>query len=146
MQVNLSPESGDGAAARAAGPYRSSCPLASALDIVGDKWTLLVLRMLMAGAERFRDLQAMPEGIATNILADRLRRLECFGLITRYSNGPRRADAGYRLTRTGAGLLPTMQALAAWGHANIPERWQSPDWFTAARPEDLLDPDFPAGR
>jgi DNA-binding HxlR family transcriptional regulator len=128
---------------RAAGPYRSGCALASTLDLVGDKWTLLVLRMLMAGAGRFRDLQAMPEAIAPNILADRLRRLEAHGLIRRYSDGPRRADSGYRLTPVGADLLPAMQALAAWGHAHIPGRWQPPDWFMAATPRDLLDPGLP---
>jgi len=118
--------------------FRSGCALSSALDLVGDKWSLVILRGLFVGWTRYREFLAGPENIATNILADRLKRLESQGLISRH-NGP--GGPSYRLTRTGADLLPTMQALALWGHAHIADRWAPPDWFLKARPEDFYPPD-----
>lgn len=117
--------------------YRSPCPVASALDLVGDKWSLVVLRTMFAGARQFRDFQKAPERIATNILADRLKRLEADGLIERENDGPRPA---YRLTRKGADLLPSLQALAAWGFRHIPGRWTPPDWFVKGKPKDFYPP------
>lgn len=115
--------------------FRSGCPLASALDIVGDRWSLLILRGLFVGFTRYGDFLAGPEKISTNILADRLKTLECAGLIERLTDeeNPR---GRYRLTRKGADLLPAMQALAAWGFANLPDRWDPPDWFMKAAPSD----------
>src|SRR5258705_5706074 len=110
--------------------YRSGCPLASALDILGDKWSLVVLRGLFVGFSRYGDFLKGPEPIATNILADRLRSLECAGLIERVGSGPR---AGYRLTRKGADLLPVLQELARWGFEHIADRWKSPAWFMKAK-------------
>ncbi len=115
--------------------YRSGCPVASALDLVGDKWTLVVLRGFFVGWSRYGDFLKGPEPIATNILADRLKSLECAGLIERIpevSSRPR-----YRLTRKGADLLPVLQELARWGFENIAERWKSPDWFVKAKPKDF---------
>ena len=63
--------------------FRSRCPVASALDIVGDRWSLIVLRTIFAGRHRYRDLADIPERISTNILADRLERLEGYGLVTK---------------------------------------------------------------
>ncbi|HET7681091.1 MAG TPA: helix-turn-helix domain-containing protein [Xanthobacteraceae bacterium] len=114
--------------------YRSSCPLASALDIVGDKWSLIVLRGFFVGYSRYGDFLKGPESIATNILADRLKSLECAGLIERTS---REARAGYRLTRKGADLLPVLQEMARWGFEHIAERWQPPAWFMKAKPKDF---------
>jgi DNA-binding HxlR family transcriptional regulator len=76
--------------------FRSACPVASALDIVGDKWTLVVLRTIFAGRHRFGELAQMPETIATNILADRLERLEHYGLVTKspYQENPTRYQYG----------------------------------------------------
>lgn len=114
--------------------YRSSCPVASALDILGDRWTLVVLRTIFAGRHRYSDLAGMPEGISTNILADRLALLDAEGLVTRkpYRETPTRYE--YRLTRKGADLLPVLQALAVWGSAHIPDRWTVPPWFHEATP------------
>lgn len=114
--------------------FRSGCALSSALEVVGDKWSLLILRGLFVGWTRYREFLTSPEKISTNILADRLKRLEAVGLISRRAGG-------YRLTRAGADLLPTMQALALWGHANLPDRWAPPEWFLRARPEDFYPPD-----
>jgi len=117
--------------------FRSGCPIASALDIVGDRWTLLVLRSMAMGATSFADLAALPEKIASNILADRLRRLEAEGLIVRAPAARAGRRGGYRLTEAGADLLPVLQALARWGAAHLPERWPVPERFLTARPADL---------
>lgn len=117
--------------------FRSSCPVASALDIVGDKWTLVVLRTIFAGRHRYGELADIPEKISTNILADRLERLEQYGLVTRspYQQNPVRYQ--YDLTPKGADLLPVLQQLAAWATRHIPNRWSSPRWFDTGRPEDF---------
>lgn len=114
--------------------YRSGCALSSVLDLVGDKWSLLILRGLFVGWTRYGEFLAGPEKISTNILADRLKRLEAQGLITRHRDG---GGPCYRLTRMGADLLPAMQALALWGYANLLDRWSPPEWFLKAKPEDF---------
>jgi DNA-binding HxlR family transcriptional regulator len=101
--------------------YRSTCPIAGVLDIAGDKWTLLVVRdLLLSGKHRYGELQASPEAIPTNILADRLKRLEAAGLVTKkfYQDNPPRAE--YFLTRKGADLGPVLQAMGQWGQKHIP--------------------------
>jgi DNA-binding HxlR family transcriptional regulator len=116
--------------------FRSQCPVASALDLLGDRWTLVILRMLFAGHKRYAELLKMPEHIATNILAQRLKLLEEEGLITAnaYQTNPPRYE--YCLTEKGADLLPVLQALALWGVKHIPERWTPPDNFTAGKPDN----------
>jgi DNA-binding HxlR family transcriptional regulator len=101
-------------------PLRSTCPVAGALDIVGDRWTLLVVRDLLRGKRRYGDLAASAEHIPTNILADRLRRLEQAGLVERrqYSERPPRYE--YRLTRTGKELAPVVRSVAEWGLRHVP--------------------------
>jgi DNA-binding HxlR family transcriptional regulator len=115
--------------------FRSPCPVASALDLFGDKWTLVVLRTIFAGRHRYSELAGMPERISTNILADRLARLQELGLVSRkeYRANPSRHE--YRLTRRGADLLPVLQAFAAWSARHIPDRWASPQWFTEGKAE-----------
>jgi len=121
--------------------FRSPCPVASALDLFGDKWTLIVIRTIFAGRHRYGELAAIPEKISTNILADRLARLEELRLISRreYQASPQRYE--YHLTRAGADLLPVLQAFAAWSARHIPERWASPKWFTDGAPSDF----YPTG-
>src|SRR5829696_10256739 len=99
---------------------RSTCPVAGALDLVGDRWTLLVVRDLLRGKRRYGDLAASAERIPTNILADRLRRLEQAGLVERrqYSERPPRYE--YRLTRMGKDLAPAVRILAEWGLRHVP--------------------------
>ena len=115
--------------------YRSQCPVASALDVFGDRWTLVVLRTIFAGRRRFGDLLKMPERISTNILSDRLALLEREGLVTAepYQENPVRNE--YRLTEKGADLLPVLQAMAQWSARHIPDRWSPPQWFSEGRPE-----------
>ena len=101
--------------------YRSTCPIANVLDIVGDKWTLLVVRdLLVLGKRRYGEFQNSPEAIPTNILAERLKRLEAAGLIKKefYQDNPPRAE--YLLTRKGADLGPILRAMGEWGQRYIP--------------------------
>lgn len=112
--------------------FRSGCPIASGLDLIGDKWSLVIVRTLVFGPKTYAELLTIPEGIATNILADRLRRMQSWGLIR--SEGPRRGRR-YALSRKGAGLLPAIQALALWGSASLPGRWTAPDSFMALQPD-----------
>lgn len=117
--------------------YRSGCPIASALDIVGDKWSLLVLRSMVVGASSYSDFLAGPERISTNILSERLSRLEEAGLIVRVQERRGSHRGAYALTERGAGLIPALQALARWGEAHLPDRWTAPERFYAARAEDF---------
>jgi DNA-binding HxlR family transcriptional regulator len=113
-------------AAKSSIPFRSRCPVASTLDLVGDRWTMLVIRDLFLGASRFSDLASAPEGIPTNILASRLRMMEDQGLVAKsayQTNPPRFA---YELTDKGKALLPVMRALKDWGMQWIPNRSADP--------------------
>jgi DNA-binding HxlR family transcriptional regulator len=109
---------------------RSQCPVAGALDLVGDKWTLLVVRDLLRGKRRYGDLASSAERIPTNILADRLRRLEQAGLVERrqYSERPPRYE--YLLTRMGKDLAPAVRTLAEWGVRYVPGTRVPPDVAT----------------
>lgn len=99
--------------------YGQSCPVAKSLDLVGDRWTLLLVRDLLAGPQRFQTLQAGLKGIAPNILSERLQRMEQHGLLTRrfYSDHPPRAE--YTLTERGRELGVVVGALAAWGTRHV---------------------------
>jgi DNA-binding HxlR family transcriptional regulator len=99
---------------------RSACPVACTLDIVGDRWSLLLIRDLLAGKSRYGDFLASPEHIPTNILADRLKRLEREGLLSRvpYSQHPPRVE--YHLTDAGRELGRAVDALAVWGLKHVP--------------------------
>ena len=96
------------------------CPVAAALDVLGDRWTLLVLRDLFCGKSRYGEFVASPEGIPTNILADRLVRMEECGLLSSspYQDNPPRLE--YKITRKGRELLPALLALAKWGEKHFP--------------------------
>lgn len=100
--------------------FRSSCPVASVLDILGDKWTLVVVRDLFLNKHRYGDFLISPEGIPTNILADRLKRLEAAGIVKRelYQDNPPRAE--YFLTTRGADLAPVLRAMLKWGIEYLP--------------------------
>lgn len=99
---------------------RSPCPIACSLDLIGDRWTLLVIRDLFWGKSRYNEFLASPEGIPTNILAERLARLEAAGLVASkpyQDNPPRNA---YRLTPKGRDLENLLGALVDWGKRHIP--------------------------
>lgn len=117
--------------------FRSACPIASALDIVGDKWSLVIIRSMVVGATSYSDLLSTPEKISTNILAERLRRLEDAGLIMQAQPRQGSIRGAYALTAKGAALIPALQELARWGETQIPGRWAPPERFYAARPGDF---------
>ena len=104
--------------------WRSECPISSSLDIVGDKWTLLVLRDLLDGKTRFSEFERSPESIPTNILTERLRRLVAHGLAERAQGAGRRVD--YFVTAKGEALRPVLLAMATWGNAHIDGTWVPP--------------------
>ena len=95
--------------------YDQFCALARALDVVGDRWTMLIVRELLVRDSRYSDLRDALPGIATNLLADRLRQLREAGVIEAYDASPPIRATVYRLTARGQGLRPAMRALAAWG-------------------------------
>jgi DNA-binding HxlR family transcriptional regulator len=102
--------------------YNQRCPVAKALELVGDRWTLLVVRDLLDGTRRFQDLLASLPGIAPNILSDRLKLMEQHELVTRrfYSDHPPRAE--YALSDKGRELGMVVGALAAWGSRHVYKR------------------------
>ena len=96
---------------------RSPCPVASALDIIGDRWTLLIVRDLFYGRTRFKDFAASPEGIPTNILSDRLERLLERRIIEQMPAADGTKRLAYRLTKKGKALGPVLKAMRDWGLA-----------------------------
>lgn len=112
---------------------RSACPLSCSLELIGDRWTMLVLRDLFIGKKRFKEFLESPEGISTNILTDRLARMEQIGLVeaTAYSERPKRFE--YTLTEKGEGLLPVLQELCRWGNRFLPGTRVPPDSFMKRR-------------
>lgn len=116
---------------------RSGCPIATTLDIVGDRWTLLILRDMVNGKKRFSEFLDSPERITTNVLADRLLLMEAAGLVERtpYQLRPKRFD--YVLTNKGAGLLPVLQSICRWANAFMPETWTPPTHFMTLEPDQV---------
>ncbi|MEU6120807.1 helix-turn-helix domain-containing protein [Streptomyces sp. NPDC047123] len=102
--------------------YDQYCAAARALDAVGDRWTLLVVRELLVGPRRYTDLHADLPGVSTDVLASRLKDLEQRGLSTRRRLPPPSAAYVYELTPRGRALLPVLEALAAWGAPGLAER------------------------
>ena len=98
---------------------RSPCPIACTLDLVGDKWTLLVIRDLVLGRSHFREFTASPERIATNILSDRLARLTEHGWVEKFASTEIPGREAYRLTKKGKSLAKLVKNIADWGLANI---------------------------
>ncbi|QWQ44243.1 helix-turn-helix transcriptional regulator [Streptomyces sp. YPW6] len=95
---------------------------ARALDSVGDRWTLLIVRELLGGPRRYTDLHADLPGVSTDVLASRLKDMEQSGLALRRKLPPPSAASVYELTERGHGLLPVLTALAAWGAPALAER------------------------
>src|SRR6478735_12030850 len=99
--------------------YDQYCPVAHALDVVGDRWALLVVRELMQGPKRYTDLADGLPGIGTNILAARLRDLETAGVVAKKTLPPPAASRVYDLTEYGLELKPVMRELALWGARSL---------------------------
>jgi DNA-binding HxlR family transcriptional regulator len=96
--------------------YQQNCPIAKGLDVLGERWTLLILRELVGGPRRYGDLRAELQGIATNLLADRLRELEEAGLVNRTELPPPIARTVYTLSEQGwRKVPPVIKAIATFG-------------------------------
>ena len=129
--------------------YEQYCPMAHGLDLVGDRWALLVVRELMRGPKRYTDLVGSLPGIGTNILATRLRDLEQHGVIGRRTLPPPAASKVYELTEYGQGLRPMMRELALWGARSLgpptDDSVMFPGWLANALDAVVADR-APAGR
>ena len=95
--------------------WRSPCPITNTLDLLGDKWTLILIRDLFLGKSTYGEFQASPEGIPTNILAERLKRLLDNGIINKEAYQDRPVRYAYTLTDKGKALAPIVKAVANWG-------------------------------
>jgi DNA-binding HxlR family transcriptional regulator len=106
---------------------RSPCPIAGALDLLGDRWTLLVIRdVLLYDKRRFAEFLSSPEGIATNILADRLERLASCGLLERRPDAGHSARGEYHPTARAWDLAPVLRELIRWGQRHVPGTAKQP--------------------
>jgi DNA-binding HxlR family transcriptional regulator len=105
-----------GVAGKFQSKHRSDCPVSISLEIFGDRWSLLIIRDLMVrGYRTFKEFEGAGEGIATNILSDRLRRLEAAGIITAGVEKTDGRKVNYRLTEKGIDLAPVLLELLIWG-------------------------------
>ncbi len=118
---------------------RSGCPIASGLEIVGDRWTLVILRDLLTGKSKYADFLDSPEKITTNILASRLSLMVENGLVMKrqYQTNPVRHS--YHLTPKGADLLPLVQSLTRWSNAHLPHTWTPPAYFMDMTPQQAAE-------
>ncbi len=100
--------------------FRSGCSIARTLDIVGDKWTLLIVRdLLWHGKQTFQALESSAEGVPTNLLSDRLKRLVKWGLVRREAYQQHPVRYAYRLTDEGKALEPVLLQIMAFGHKHL---------------------------
>jgi DNA-binding HxlR family transcriptional regulator len=100
--------------------HRSQCPINLAVELLGDRWSLLVLRDIMfAGKRHYRELLASDEGISTKVLAERLRKLTDAGLLTRSDDPTHKQKAIYSLTERSIALVPVVAQLGVWGHRQL---------------------------
>lgn len=106
---------------------RSACPVAVTLDILGDKWTLLVVRDLFMGKRLYGEFIASPEAIPTNILADRLKRLETQSIVSKKPYQERPVRYAYTLTAMGRDLLPVLMEIVRWGNKHFPGTMTPPE-------------------
>jgi DNA-binding HxlR family transcriptional regulator len=100
--------------------YGDICPIARALDVIGERWALLVVRELLLGPQRFSDLRRALPGASSNMLTDRLRELEGHAVLRRRTLPPPAGSSVYELTERGRELEPVLDALGAWGRAESP--------------------------
>ena len=129
--------------------YDQYCPMAHALDLIGERWALLVVRELMHGPKRYTDLAEALSGIGTNVLASRLKDLEACGIVAKRTLPPPAASRVYELTAYGQGLRGTLRELALWGAQSLgppsAEAGLFDGWLSNAM-DIMLAPIAPRGR
>ena len=122
--------------------YDQHCPIAMTLDLIGERWTILIIRDLYFGRRRFNELLASSPGMSTKILSERLKLLEQHGLVRReiYSQHPLRAE--YHLTDKGASLESVLNAIGMWGGENLVDPQDAPALFAkieSMRPQNQAE-------
>jgi DNA-binding HxlR family transcriptional regulator len=124
------------------GKEKSNCPINLSLEVMGDRWTLLIIRdMVFAGKKHFREFLQSDEGISSRTLADRLQILQEEGIVTRHDDPTHKLKTIYRLTQAGIDLLPVLVSLGVWGklyRAADPELGAVADELAAGGPEAIL--------
>jgi DNA-binding HxlR family transcriptional regulator len=113
--------------------FRSSCPIANTLDIIGDKWSLLVIRDLFIGRSTYSEMLKSPENIATNILVNRLKKLISYGLIGYHKKKGDGKTKYYFLTDAGIDLMPVLCDMMYW------RRKHHPEWETHPIAQEMYD-------
>ena len=113
--------------------FRSSCPISNTLDIIGDKWSLLIIRDLFIGRRTYSEMLQSPENIATNILVNRLKKLIAFGLIGCHKKKGDGKTKYYFLTDAGIDLMPILCDMMNW------KRKHHPDWETHPIAQEMYD-------
>lgn len=126
--TSVTPTEPDAAPVRTYGQY---CPVAVGLDLLGDRWTLLICRELALGDARFTDLKTVLRGIAPNLLTERLRALRSAGLVDVRELPPPAARTVYHLTEEGREVIPVLRSLARFGARHL--HGEPSEWFTARR-------------
>lgn len=118
---------------KAALKSRSGCPIATTLDLIGDRWSLVVVRDLLNGKARFGEFLKSPERITTSVLTDRLEKLADAGVIKAraYQKNPPRYE--YRLTEKGEAMLPILQEMCRWANRFMPDTWTVPKAFMSRK-------------
>lgn len=123
------------------GKKRSACPISYSLDVFGDRWTLLVLRdLVLRNKRRYREFLASDEGIASNILSDRLRRLEDAGIVTREADRDDGRQIIYAVTEKGQSVVPVLLELLAWGASQAGAHNRFAELFYANRESFYTNP------
>lgn len=119
--------------------HRSDCPITCALELFGDKWSLLLIRDVMMGKHRYGEFEKSPEQIPTNILASRLKKLVNCGLFEKCCYQERPQRYAYLLTEKGAGLIDVIKAIANWSISHdVGEGWEMPDGFWQITSQEVL--------
>lgn len=115
------------------GKEKSNCPINLSVEMIGDRWTLLIIRdMIFAGKKHFREFLQSGEGVSSRTLADRLKTLQAEGIVTRHEDPDHKLKAVYRLTKAGIDLLPILVELGVWGN-----RYRAADPRLGAIAEEL---------
>ncbi|MCH8072279.1 MAG: helix-turn-helix transcriptional regulator [Proteobacteria bacterium] len=126
--------------------YRQNCALALTSDVIGERWSMLLIRDLMTGPKRYKELSRSLQGMGTNLLASRLRELEAAGIIARQDRG--RGAHIYVLTDAGRALEPVILAMVRWGLTYLPDRmegfYHQDDWDLVAL-KAAFEPQLSAG-
>lgn len=118
-------------------PYAQNCPIARTLDVIGDRWTLLIIRDLFLGRSRFNEFRQSTPRISPKLLSERLKRLEDDGIVERTLHESRPPRAEYHLTEKGRSIFPVLFAIGTWGFeylfAEEPELRAEVDAFLRAK-------------